>query len=192
MRGRGPAPCVSTGRSIHAAQSITPSPREGIEDRPRPRVRTRSNRAGGGPTRGLPGRGGGRIDARARRMGVGRSGERADGGWLRPGHRAVRRRQPRPVGGKARTRWRRASAIRVRLDRRDVAIAPWRRDPLVALVVAAHPATSTRPSGSRRATSRPDSLRRMWSNSKAEDLGATEIAKRLKVGRASVYRVLAS
>jgi hypothetical protein len=39
---------VSTGRSIHAAPSITPSPREGIEDGPRLRVRTRSNRAGRG------------------------------------------------------------------------------------------------------------------------------------------------
>jgi hypothetical protein len=32
--------CVSTGRSIHAAPSITPSPREGIEDGSRLRVRT--------------------------------------------------------------------------------------------------------------------------------------------------------
>jgi hypothetical protein len=30
---------VSTGRSIHAVPSITPSPREGIEDRPRLRQR---------------------------------------------------------------------------------------------------------------------------------------------------------
>ena len=37
---------MSTGRSIHAVPSITPSPREGIEDGPRLRVRTRSNRAG--------------------------------------------------------------------------------------------------------------------------------------------------
>ena len=36
--GRGSrecSPCVSTGRSIHAVPSITPSPREGIEDGPR-------------------------------------------------------------------------------------------------------------------------------------------------------------
>ena len=46
---------MSTGRSIHAMPSITPSPREGIEDGPRLRVRTRSNRAGRGPTRGPPG-----------------------------------------------------------------------------------------------------------------------------------------
>ena len=31
-RGSGVQPRVSTGRSIHAAPSITPSPREGIED----------------------------------------------------------------------------------------------------------------------------------------------------------------
>jgi hypothetical protein len=40
--------CVSNGRSIHAVSSITPSLREGIEDGPRLRVRTRSNRAGRG------------------------------------------------------------------------------------------------------------------------------------------------
>ena len=32
---QGVQPCVSTGRSIHAVPSITPSPREGIEDGPR-------------------------------------------------------------------------------------------------------------------------------------------------------------
>ena len=42
---------MSTGRSIHAVPSITPSPREGIENGPRLRVRTRSNRAGRGPTK---------------------------------------------------------------------------------------------------------------------------------------------
>jgi hypothetical protein len=34
----GAQPCVSTGRSIHAVPSITPSLREGIEDGPRPRA----------------------------------------------------------------------------------------------------------------------------------------------------------
>jgi hypothetical protein len=34
----GAKPCVSTGRSIHAVPSITPSLREGIEDGPRLRV----------------------------------------------------------------------------------------------------------------------------------------------------------
>ena len=34
----GAQPCVSTGRSIHAVPSITPSPREGIEDGPRLRA----------------------------------------------------------------------------------------------------------------------------------------------------------
>ena len=32
---QGARPCVSTGRSIHAVLSITPSPSEGIEDGPR-------------------------------------------------------------------------------------------------------------------------------------------------------------
>ena len=32
------SPCVSTGRSIHAVPSITPSLREGIEDGPRLRA----------------------------------------------------------------------------------------------------------------------------------------------------------
>jgi len=50
----GVQPRVSTGLSIHAVLSITPSPREGIEDGPRLRARTRSNRAGRGPTRGPP------------------------------------------------------------------------------------------------------------------------------------------
>ena len=35
---QGAQPCVSTGRSIHAVPSITPSPREGIEDGPRLRL----------------------------------------------------------------------------------------------------------------------------------------------------------
>jgi hypothetical protein len=35
----GVQPRVSTGRSIHAVPSITPSPREGIEDEPRLRQR---------------------------------------------------------------------------------------------------------------------------------------------------------
>ena len=52
---QGARPCVSTGRSIHAVPSITPSPREGIEDGPRlpvgaagyPHSQTRSGRAAG-------------------------------------------------------------------------------------------------------------------------------------------------
>ena len=51
---QGAQPCVSTGRSIHAMPSITPSPRERIDDGPRLPVRTCSNRAGRGPTRGPP------------------------------------------------------------------------------------------------------------------------------------------
>ena len=43
---QGAQPRVSTGQSIHAVLSITRSPREGIEDVPRLRVRTRPNRAG--------------------------------------------------------------------------------------------------------------------------------------------------
>jgi hypothetical protein len=35
---QGAHPCVSTGRSIHAVPSITPSLREGIEDGPRLRA----------------------------------------------------------------------------------------------------------------------------------------------------------
>ena len=37
-RGSGVQPRVSTGPSIHAVPSITPSPREGIEDGPRLRA----------------------------------------------------------------------------------------------------------------------------------------------------------
>ena len=64
-RGSGVQPRVSTGRSIHAVPSITPSPREGIEDGPRLRVRTRSNRAGRGRPEDLRARASAEIDVAA-------------------------------------------------------------------------------------------------------------------------------
>ena len=48
----GVQPRVSTGRSIHAVPSITPSLREGIEDGPKPTRRPRSH-----PASALPGAG---------------------------------------------------------------------------------------------------------------------------------------
>ena len=56
-RGSGVQPRVSTGRSIHAVPSITPSPREGIEVGPRLRVRTPFQSRWPRPTRGPPIRG---------------------------------------------------------------------------------------------------------------------------------------
>src|SRR5271166_3224110 len=61
----GVQPRVSTGRSIHAVPSITPSPREGIEDGPRLRARTRSNQSGRGPTRGPRAKASAEIDVAA-------------------------------------------------------------------------------------------------------------------------------
>ena len=56
-RGSGVQPRVSTGRSIHAEPTISPSLREGIEDVPRPTRRPRSHPASALPGAGQPRRG---------------------------------------------------------------------------------------------------------------------------------------
>jgi hypothetical protein len=61
----GVQPRVSTGRSIHGVPSITPSPRKGIEDGPRLRVRTRSNCAGRGRPEDLRAKASAEIDVAA-------------------------------------------------------------------------------------------------------------------------------